>query len=96
MHILLVSQCEKKAILRTAKVLDAYAVRHGDRTWVTPITRNGLDALYRELRSRGTRQTASLATSMTGRDGSSSSGWLGAKEPSARLVRSPWQRRRGQ
>jgi CRISPR-associated endonuclease/helicase Cas3 len=58
MHILLVSQCEKKAILRTAKVLDAYAVRHGDRTWVTPITRIGLDALYRELRSRGTRQTA--------------------------------------
>jgi CRISPR-associated endonuclease/helicase Cas3 len=58
MHILLVSQCEKKAILRTAKVLDAYAVRHGDRTWVTPITKNGLDALYRELRSRGTRQTA--------------------------------------
>ena len=58
MHIVLISQCEKKAILRTAKVLDAYAVRHGDRTWVTPITKNGLDALYYELRSRGTRQTA--------------------------------------
>ena len=58
MHIVLISQCEKKAILRTAKVLDAYAVRHGDRTWVTPITKNGLDALYRELRGRGTRQTA--------------------------------------
>ncbi|QRX80830.1 type I-F CRISPR-associated helicase Cas3f [Glaciimonas sp. PAMC28666] len=58
MHIVLVSQCEKKAILRTAKVLDAYAVRHGDRTWITPITKNGLDALYLELRSRGTRQTA--------------------------------------
>ncbi len=58
MHIVLISQCEKKAILRTAKVLDAYAVRHGDRTWVTPITKNGLDALYHELRSRGTRQTA--------------------------------------
>lgn len=58
MHIVLVSQCEKKAILRTAKVLDAYAVRHGDRTWITPITKNGLDALYHELRSRGTRQTA--------------------------------------
>ena len=58
MHIVLISQCEKKAILRTARVLDAYAVRHGDRTWVTPITKNGLDALYHELRSRGTRQTA--------------------------------------
>lgn len=58
MHIVVVSQCEKKAILRTARVLDAYAVRHGDRTWITPITKNGLDALYQELRSRGTRQTA--------------------------------------
>ncbi|MBC7603707.1 MAG: hypothetical protein H7255_13740 [Ramlibacter sp.] len=58
MHIVIVSQCEKKAILRTAKVLDGYAVRHGDRTWITPITKNGLDALYQELRSRGTRQTA--------------------------------------
>ena len=58
MHIVLISQCEKKAILRTAKVLDAYAVRHGDRTWITPISKNGLDALYNELRNRGTRQTA--------------------------------------
>lgn len=58
MHVVLISQCEKKAILRTAKVLDAYAVRHGDRTWITPITKDGLIALHRELRSRGTRQTA--------------------------------------
>lgn len=58
MHIVLVSQCEKKAILRTAKVLDAYAIRHGDRTWITPITKLGLAALYQELRSRSTRQTA--------------------------------------
>ena len=58
MHIVLISQCEKKAILRTAKVLDAYAVRHGDRTWITPITQAGLSAMHKELRSRGTRQTA--------------------------------------
>ena len=58
MHVVLVSQCEKKAIHRTAKVLDAYAVRHGDRTWITPITRHGLRSLHGEIKRRATRQTA--------------------------------------
>lgn len=58
MHVVIVSQCERKAIIRTAKTLDSYAVRHGDRTWVTPITSQGLDALHSELKSKSTRQTA--------------------------------------
>lgn len=58
MHALLISQCESKAILRTARVLDAYAIRHGDRTWQTTITKEGLSSLYTELRQSATRQTA--------------------------------------
>lgn len=58
MHIVLISQCEQRAIARTARVLDAYASRQGDRTWITPITREGLQTLHSILRAGATRQTA--------------------------------------
>ncbi len=58
MHIVLISQCEHRAIARTARVLDAYARRQGDRTWMTPITREGLQTLHSILRAGATRQTA--------------------------------------
>lgn len=58
MHIVLISQCEHRAIARTARVLDAYALRQGDRTWMTPITREGLQTLHSILRAGATRQTA--------------------------------------
>lgn len=58
MHIVLISQCDQRAIKRTARVLDAYAHRQGDRTWMTPITREGLQTLHSVLRAGATRQTA--------------------------------------
>ena len=58
MHVVLISQCEHRAIGRTARVLDAYASRRGDRTWITPITREGLQTLQSILRAGATRQTA--------------------------------------
>lgn len=58
MHVVLISQCDQRAIKRTARVLDAYAHRQGDRTWMTPITREGLQTLYSVLRAGATRQTA--------------------------------------
>lgn len=58
MHVVLISQCEHRAIARTARVLDAYARRQGDRTWITPITREGLQTLQSILRAGATRQTA--------------------------------------
>lgn len=58
MHTVLISQCEKKAILKTASVLDAYAVRHGDRVWMSPMTREGLETVRAQLRAVATRQTA--------------------------------------
>lgn len=58
MHVVLISQCEHRSIARTARVLDAYARRLGDRTWMTPITREGLQTLHSILRAGATRQTA--------------------------------------
>lgn len=58
MHVVFVSQCDHRAIKRTARVLDAYAHRQGDRTWMTPITREGLETLHAILRTTATRQTA--------------------------------------
>lgn len=38
MNILLVSQCEKRALSETRRILDQFAERRGERTWQTPIT----------------------------------------------------------
>lgn len=58
MHIVLVSYCEKNAIKRTRALLDSYARRTGDRTWLTPITTEGLSELHKALRKSATRQTS--------------------------------------
>lgn len=36
MNILLVSQCEKRALSETRRILDQFAERRGERTWRTP------------------------------------------------------------
>ena len=46
MNILLISQCNKKALVETRRVLDQFAERKGERTWQTAIT---LQGLQREL-----------------------------------------------
>ena len=38
MNILLISQCDKRALTETRRILDQFAERRGDRTWQTPIT----------------------------------------------------------
>lgn len=58
MHITLVSQCEKRALKRTRALIDRYAIRISDRSWVTPITTEALDDLRLALRASATRQTA--------------------------------------
>lgn len=42
MIVTFISQCEKKALNRTRRVLDAFANRIGDNTWQTVITEKGL------------------------------------------------------
>ncbi|WP_366043868.1 CRISPR-associated endonuclease Cas3'' [Methylomonas sp.] len=53
-----VSQCQKKALNRTRRVLDAFANRIGDNTWQTVITEEGLIAVKTLLRKTATKNTA--------------------------------------
>jgi CRISPR-associated endonuclease/helicase Cas3 len=58
MNILLVSQCNKRALVETRRVLDQFAERKGERTWQTAITQEGLITLRRLLRQSARRNTA--------------------------------------
>ncbi|MCY4226223.1 MAG: type I-F CRISPR-associated helicase Cas3f [Gammaproteobacteria bacterium] len=58
MMVTFVSQCEKKALSRTRRVLDAFANRIGDNTWQTVITEEGLQAVKKLLRKTASKNTA--------------------------------------
>ncbi|PJK08882.1 type I-F CRISPR-associated helicase Cas3 [Lysobacteraceae bacterium NML120232] len=58
MNILLVSECSGRALIQTRRILDQFAERRGERTWQTPMTRDGLDTLRRLLRKTARKNTA--------------------------------------
>ncbi|MGH8184896.1 MAG: type I-F CRISPR-associated helicase Cas3f [Rhodanobacteraceae bacterium] len=58
MNVLLVSQCDKRALTETRRILDQFAERRGERTWQTPITEAGLDTLRKLLRKTARKNTA--------------------------------------
>lgn len=58
MNVLIVSQCDKRALVETRRILDQFAERRGDRTWQTAITQDGLDTLRRLLRKTARKNTA--------------------------------------
>ncbi|AGX88274.1 type I-F CRISPR-associated helicase Cas3f [Candidatus Symbiobacter mobilis] len=58
MNVLLISECDHKALTQTRRILDQFAERRGERTWQTPITRDGLDTLRRLLRQSARKNTA--------------------------------------
>ncbi|MFC0139647.1 type I-F CRISPR-associated helicase Cas3f [Erwinia mallotivora] len=58
MNILLVSQCHKRALTETRRILDQFAERKGDRTWQTAITLEGLNTLRKLLKKTARRNTA--------------------------------------
>lgn len=58
MNVLLISQCDKRALTETRRILDQFAERRGDRTWQTPITQDGLDTLRKLLRKTARKNTA--------------------------------------
>ncbi|MDQ7001350.1 MAG: type I-F CRISPR-associated helicase Cas3, partial [Ghiorsea sp.] len=58
MMVTFVSQCEKKALARTRRVLDAFANRIGSNTWQTVITNEGLESVKTLLRSTASKNTA--------------------------------------
>jgi CRISPR-associated endonuclease/helicase Cas3 len=58
MNVLLVSQCNKNALVETRRILDQFAERKGNRVWQTPITEAGLRTLHKMLCRRARRNTA--------------------------------------
>lgn len=58
MNVMLVSQCSKRALVETRRILDQFAERKGERTWQTAITLQGLDTLRKMLRKTAKRNTA--------------------------------------
>ncbi len=58
MIVIFVSLSEKKARLKTQKVLDLYADRIGDQTWKTNITKEGLLAVKVHLARTASKNTA--------------------------------------
>ncbi len=58
MMVTFVSQCEKNALKKTRRVLDAFADRIGDNTWQTVITEDGLNTVRKMLRQTASKSTA--------------------------------------
>jgi CRISPR-associated endonuclease/helicase Cas3 len=58
MMVTFVSQCEKKSLSKTRRVLDAFANRIGDNVWQTIITEDGLIAVKKLLRRTASKNTA--------------------------------------
>jgi len=58
MMVTFISQCEKNALKKTRRVLDAFANRIGDNTWQTVITQEGLNTVKKMLRQTARKSTA--------------------------------------
>ncbi|WP_201594476.1 HD domain-containing protein [Psychrobacter fulvigenes] len=58
MIVTFVSQCEKKSLKRTRRILDSFANRIGDNVWQTAITEDGLQTVKQLLRKSATKTTA--------------------------------------
>ncbi|WMB74094.1 CRISPR-associated endonuclease Cas3'' [Shewanella oncorhynchi] len=58
MMVTFISQCEKNALKKTRRVLDAFANRIGDNTWQTLITEDGLLTVKKMLRQTASKSTA--------------------------------------
>ncbi|UZJ45772.1 type I-F CRISPR-associated helicase Cas3f [Marinimicrobium sp. C6131] len=68
MNVLLVSQCSKRALTESRRILDQFAERRGDRTWQTAITMEGLNTLRKLLRKTARKNTAVACHWIRGKD----------------------------
>ena len=68
MNVMLVSQCSKRALRETRRILDQFAERRGDRSWQTAITLEGLKTLHRLLRKTARKNTAVACFWIRGRN----------------------------
>ena len=68
MNVLFISQCNKRALAETRRILDQFAERRGERTWQAPITQAGLDTVRKLLRQTARKNTAVACHWIRGRD----------------------------
>ena len=68
MNVLLIAQCDKRALVESRRILDQFAERRGERTWQTPITQAGLDTLRKLLKKTARRNTAVACHWIRGKD----------------------------
>lgn len=68
MNVLLISQCDKRALTETRRILDQFAERRGDCVWQTAITQDGLDTVRKLLRKTARKNTAVACHWVRGRD----------------------------
>lgn len=68
MNILLIAQCDKRALVESRRLLDQFAERRGERTWQTPITQAGLDTLRKLLKKTARRNTSVACHWIRGKD----------------------------
>ena len=68
MNVLLVSQCRKRALTKTRRILDQFAERRGERTWQTIITMDGINTLRKLLRQTARKNTAVACHWIRGKD----------------------------
>jgi len=68
MNILLISQCSKRALIETRRILDQFAERKGDRVWQTAITQQGMLTLRKMLKKTARRNTAVACHWIHGKD----------------------------
>ncbi|MFK4751845.1 type I-F CRISPR-associated helicase Cas3f [Oceanobacter antarcticus] len=67
MIVIIKSQCGKKALIETRRVLDQFFERAGDRTWEGPVTQEGLKTVRMLLRKTARRNTAVVCHRVRGR-----------------------------
>jgi len=53
-----ISQCHKKALIRTRRILDSYADRIGPNAWKTNITLEGLKIIERKLKNESSKNNS--------------------------------------
>ena len=75
MIVTFISLCEKKALSRTRRVLDAFADRIGDCAWQTLITQEGLLTVKKLLRKPQAKILPSVATGYEAAPGQNWFGW---------------------
>ncbi|WP_369857836.1 type I-F CRISPR-associated helicase Cas3f [Candidatus Thalassolituus haligoni] len=67
MIVIIKSQCGKKALIETRRVLDQFFERAGDRSWEGPVTQEGLITVRKLLRKTARRNTAVVCHRVRGR-----------------------------